>query len=494
MELRSDSGANFAGAGSDHAHGAARRRIFVLTWVAVFAIGLIYTVFQPRVYQSSATVLMSAPTAIDQTMLEADIQGVAIQRRILTGGEITSALAKQMGEQYQRSLDTLSLRGILDVAAIPDTNLLELRAAGSEPSLLPVLVETWIEVYSGIRARDIEVLKSQTLTEVGEELEGLDTRLTAARQALADYREEHEIISMERQENAVLAQLDGLNTALNNAVEEEVRAKAYLDTLEASRAAGEQFVPESERAAVSTMASELESLRSRLVDLRLQYTEDYILKDPRLREIPQRVADLESALARAYAEGTTAELDNARRAWNAARETVSEIAQRLEDHKASVSEFNTIYARHESLVEDLARIEELNRETQARQVQIEVRQTEKYPQMAVIDWPRSAAERIGPPYLLLIGASLLAATLLAVFATWLYSYLHPRSAQPAFVTLSGVHMYPQDSPEALAHASATVGKLGDRSAERIEQLPGDSEDESGESDEFEDPERPNPEP
>ncbi|CAN0602879.1 unnamed protein product, partial [Ectocarpus sp. 12 AP-2014] len=217
------------------------------------------------------------------------------------------------------------------------------------------------------------------------------------------------------QENAVLSQLDGLNTALNNAVEEEVKAKAYLDTLETSLKAGEQFVPDSERAEVTALATELGELRSDLGELRARYTDDYIRKDPRLREIPQRIVELEAALGMAYAEGTKAEMDNARRAWDTALQSVAELQQRLQDHKASVADFNTIYATHESLVEDLARLEELNRETLARQVQIEVRRTEKYPQMSVVEWPLSTAERIGPPYAMLLGGSFVASILLGVF-------------------------------------------------------------------------------
>ncbi len=477
MAFTRDSDAPVLERDSDHsARNRARRRVFLLTFTVVLAIGLGYTALQPRIYESTATVLMSAPTAIDETMTVADVQGVAIQRRILTGREITETLVERLADEHNRSMDSLSLRALLDVAAVPDTNLLELQARGEDRDLLPALVESWIDVYSGIRARDMEERRSQTLTEVDEELTGLEERLVTARQALADYREEHEIISMERQENAVLSQLDGLNKALNNAVEEEVKAKAYLDALSQSLASGEQVVPSTERAAVAAMAKELESLRSRLRDLRTRYTDDYIRKDPRLREIPQQIEELEADLARAYAQGTTAELDSARRAWETARSSVTELESRLRDHKASVANFNTIYAKHQALAEDLARLEELNRETQARQVQIEVRQTERYPQLAVIDWPLPQAARIGPAYGLLLGASALAAMLLGIFATWLYSYLHPRQDPPAYINLSGVHMYPQDGMQALEQGAAAARLAATDSARLAHQDPEDDDE------------------
>ncbi|MFK8042744.1 GumC family protein [Congregibacter sp.] len=451
----------------DNAYGRSRRRVFILCAAAVLIIGVIYTAVQPAVYQSSATVLMSAPTAIDQQMLDADIQGVAIQRRTLTGSEITRDLSVRLEEDFSARVNPLELRRILDVIAVPETNLLELRARSSEPELLPPLVETWIEVYTSVRARDIESRKSQTLTEVQTELDGLALKLTSAREALEEYRASNDIISMERQENAVLAQLDGLNTALNNAVEEEVRTKSYLDTLQTSLAAGEQVVPQSDRSDVAAMAQQLAELRSRLGELRARYTDDYIRKDPRLREIPEQVEQLESELAEAYALGTKAELNNAERDYAAARESVANLKNRLQDHRQAVADFNTIYAKHQALVEDLARLEELNRETQARQVQIEVRQVDKYPQVSVIDWPSPDALRIGPPYLMLLGGTILAALGVGIFGAWLYSYLHPRSASPAYVTLSGVHMYPQDGAQALEQIPGETARLGEAATARL---------------------------
>lgn len=434
-------------------HGRARRRVFVRTTLIVLAAGLLFTLLQPTRHESTATVLMSAPTAIDEQLLEADVQGVAIQRRTLTGSEITRRLAEVLEADFGITYTPLALRALLDVRPVPETNLLELAAVGPEPEQLPPLVESWIEVYTAVRARDIEARKAQTLTEVNEELTGLSGRLDAARDALESYRRENDIISMERQENAVMSRLDGLNTALNRAVEEEIRSKSYLDTLRASLAAGEQVVPESERSDVTAMAQSLADLRARLDELRARYTEDYIRKAPQLREIPERIDELEAELGRAYAEGSQAELANAERAYQAARASVVDLEARLESHKAEVARFNTLYARHESLVEDLARLEELNRETQARQVQISVSQVEKYPQVSVIDWPAPEAQRIGPPYALMLGGSALVAILAGIFGVWLHSYLHPRPAASQFVTLSGVSLYPRDSERALEHES-----------------------------------------
>jgi len=447
-------------ADADHLdYGRARRRVFFLTTLAVLAAGVLVTLLQPSRYVSTATVLMSAPVAIDEQMLEADVQGVAIQRRTLTGSDITRRLVDVLASEHAIVLTVPQLRDMLDVRAVPETNLVELAAFGSEPAQLPLLLERWIEVYTGVRAREIETRKTQTLMEVEQELTGLAARLQAARDALETYRRDKDIISMERQENAVMAQLDGLNAALNRAVEEEVRSRAYRDTLKDALAAGEQVVPEPDRGEIAVLSQSLADLRARLDELRTRYTDDYIRKAPQFRALPEQIALLQEEIDQARAQRSRTELATAERAYQTARESVANLERRLALHKEAVVEFNTVYAQHQALVEDLSRLEELNRETQARQVQIVVSQVEQYPQVSVVDWPAGEAQRIGLPLVLLLGGSMLGAIVAGIFGVWLYSYLHPRPAPSQLVALSGLTLYPRDNGRVLEQGARPPDRL-----------------------------------
>lgn len=272
---------------------------------------------------------------------------------------------------------------------------------------------------------------------------------------------------MERQENEVLARLDGLNTALNNAIEEEAKTRAYLDTLRQAITQGAQVVPQNERPAVEELDKELRELQAQYIELSKQYTTEYIEKQPQLRSIPARIEELKAALARALSQGKDAELANASQAHAAARQTVVDLQRKLDEHKQRVAQFNTIYATHQALAEDLAGLEQLNRDTQARQVQVEVRQVEKYPQVSVIDRPGRESERIGPDYLLLLAGTLAGALGLGVFSVWLMGFLSPKSAQPAYVTLSGVHLYPQEVSGQLGYSTQPDAGLAQDSAARL---------------------------
>tara|TARA_R110002072_G_scaffold19095_7_gene70987 strand:- start:1698 stop:3152 length:1455 start_codon:yes stop_codon:yes gene_type:complete len=441
-----------------------RAKLFLWVFVVALLGGLLVTALQPSLYQASATVLMTAPAAIDDEAQAADVQSVAIQRRILLGGEVTARLAQALDEFDYPEVDVQYLTRTLRVEAVADTNLVEMIAEGDNPELLPELVNSWIDEYLAIRAEDVKQSQKQTLALVRDQLASLEIKLAEARQSLADYREQHQISSAQSSDNAVMARLQGLNEALNTATENAVKAGAQLHSLENAIAKGRKVVPVSERDSVADMETELRQLKSQLKNLTKNYTMEYVRKQPRFRDIPTRIEELEAELASVYQEGQALQLAMARRDYEAAQQTVEELQAQLDAQSREAAEFTTIYATHDALEEDLARLEELNRSAQSRLVEVQVNPLDRYPQVAVIDRPAAEAIRIGPDYRLWLGGTALGALLLAILGVWLYGFLGPRQ-RPAYVTLSGVHMYPPENPAQLS--STRQAALGQDPAPRL---------------------------
>lgn len=436
-----------------------RAKIFVLAFGIVAAAGMVLTLLQPSVFQASATVLMTAPVAIDDQQQEANVQSVAIQRRILLGSEVTQALLAELGNVTTADINAAKLRELLHVDPVADTNLVEMIARGDNAELLPDVVNTWIDVYLEIRATGIQESQQQTLRMVRDQLAGLDVKLEEAREALALYRAEHDITSAERQENEVMSRLEGLNNALNSAVEAEVLARARIDTMQKAIASGKKIIPKSERESVAAMENQLRSLENQLKALTKNYTLEYVRKQPRYRDIPDRIDELRLALDEVYSESEQLQLSLAQQEYEAAQNSVQQLQKQLEGLEQEAAEFTTIYATHQALAEDLAQLEELNRQSQSRLVEVQVNPVEKYPQVSVIDRPTAQSLRLGPDYLLWLGGTFAAALLAGIASVWLYAFLSPPRPEPAYVTLSGVHMYPQDGAGQLGYTGVAPGQL-----------------------------------
>jgi uncharacterized protein involved in exopolysaccharide biosynthesis len=407
-----------------------------MVFLVVFACGCLYTLLQDSIWRSTATVLVSAPVALGEIVERSDPQAVAIQSRRLLGLEVTTALSERLLEEQGIELTPAELDDMLSVTAVDDTNLVELSAVGTDRDALPGLVNSWIDVYIAMRAEDVARLKVDTLQQVDDKQLALQTRLRQARDALDMYRRENDIVSAQREENAVLAELDGLNQAFNEAIAEEVRAAAYLETLRLAVRRGERFVPKEQEREVQNLQRELERLQAEMVELESRYTQQYINKNFELRSKVERIDELQLELDRAYASGREAELAAARQAHAAAKQAVKDLRDKLSRQRERVAGFTRIYETHEALRADLARLEELNREAQTREVEVSIQDLEKYPQVDVIQRPPEFSEHVGPDYRLLLGGSFGLAFLLGLLSVWLQSFLGSRSPSPTYLSVS----------------------------------------------------------
>ena len=431
-----------------------RFRLFAVVLFLCLAAGLGYTLSQPAIYESRASLLVSAMTAVDQSSAAPDIQHVAIQRQVLLGNELINRTRDRLDSEVGYDLTRPEIREIMQVEQVPDTNLVEMVARGERERLLPLLINTWTEVYLAARAAEITQSTDNTTRIVSSELDALNQKIETARVALDDFRREHNIISAQREENAELNQLRGLNQSLNDAVDVELRAQGRLETVQARLARGELVIAGSQRDSMKKTQGELQRLNAQLKELERTYTREYIDRHPRMQRIPERIALLETRRAAGLAESNQLALEEAEEAYAAAARTTAKIRERLEQQREKVTVFTTIFAEHETLESDLANLEEIHRATLMRLTQIESSQLQKYPQVKVID-PASEATMIGPPYLIYSLIVLAGSVFTALFAVWLSSWLNP-TQKPPNVMLSGVHMYP--TREALAYQQAALAQ------------------------------------
>ena len=133
-----------------------RLKVFLVSLFICLAISMTYVFTQAAIFQSYASLLTVAKTAIDQRSSESDIQHVFIQKQILLGQKLVAETARRLksSKEFDHSLTISDINQMLDVEAVEKTNLVKMIAEGPEPTILPLLVNTWIEVYLDYRKKD----------------------------------------------------------------------------------------------------------------------------------------------------------------------------------------------------------------------------------------------------------------------------------------------------------------------------------------------------
>ena len=426
-----------------HERRSRRLWVFLIVFLLCAAAGLFYTYSRPAVYRTTAALLTVAMPAVDQQGAAADIQHVAIQSQLLLGQpllqEVLERLEQGGGFRYINSV--AQLQGMLSVEPLSDTNIVNLSAEGPIPEALPAVVNSWVNVYLEMRARKIKEATGTTTQALKEQHQALAAKVETKRAELDRFRQEHDILSMGRDENQVLARLKGLTQALNAASEEEVKAKAALETIHKAIAKGKPVVPREEQRSLAALESRAQLLKEKLTALQRRYTDAFIAIDPNLKTIPKQLKEIQQEIKTKVEYGRKTVLADVEQKWAIARQSVAELQAQLKGHKSKATLFTARFAEHEALQEDLARLEELYRTTEERLVAIEVQNRQKFPQVNILEYAQLPAHPVRPQYTRDAAIALVASLLTALFAVWLVEFLLRKERRDEPQTLAGLHLY-----------------------------------------------------
>ena len=433
--------------------------VFIIVFLLSSLLSLAYVYSRPAIYKSYATLLTVAQTAIDEKNSEADIQHVAIQRQILTGQELLEETLRRLQQSQEQigkqSLSTKltipEIRQLLSVQAVPDTNLVELAATGSQQEILVPLINSWIDVYLDRRAEEIRQTTGLTLETLREENTGLEDKILIKRSELEHFRKINDITSLGREnifENQSLARFKGLNKSLSDISEEVIKTKARLDAVNNAIAEGRMVVPSEDQRGMRVLELRLQDLREQLAEFDRKYTRSYLALQPKLNVLPGKIRDLEKEIQAKRKYGQSIVLSEAEQNYAAAEQSLRETKKQLEEHKQKATEFSSRFAEHESLMSDLEGLELLKRTTQERLVQIEARQAEKFPQVKVIERAFFSRDPISPDYTRDAIIAIVSSILLALFFVWITEFLTRKEKPQSSLTISGINMY-SDSPVGL---------------------------------------------
>ncbi len=429
---------------------AKRLRLFMIVTSVTLLIGLLVVFLRPPIYRASASLLTNAPTAADQAETIVDPQHVAIQRVLLTARPLLVETLRRLelkGLLPKEGLTPADIKTLLSVEPVPDTNLVELRAEGTDQNLLAPLVNTWIDVYMENRARQIQATTGATLDALKTQLGALEVKIASKRLELDEFRRRYDIASLERSENDVLARLQGLNDSLNKASEEEVQTKARLQAIRKDIAENKAVVPESDERVLAVLVEQAQRLREQLTELKQRFTPDYIRLNPQYSKVPKQLKEVEAKIDQLTGNGKKIVLSSAERDYASAHQAVEEISQQLQQQKHLAAEFSSRFSEHEALVKELEQMEENQRELQNRITRLEVKQMEDYPQVEIVERAYFPQHPIRPHYWQEATWVLLTSLGMGIVAVWLTEFLtrHDKSTPETRLTLSGVHVYA--SPE-----------------------------------------------
>jgi hypothetical protein len=344
---------------------------------------------------------------------------------------------------------------MLAVDAVTGTNLVELSAEGGQPLLLAELVNGWLDAYETLRQQEIEARVGTQLVKLAEEGDSLEAKIAARRAALTRFREQHDIVTLERDSNRALNRLNTLQASLADAEDARIKAKAELAAIQAALASGQPVLAEEQASALARLEEQEAELVVRVQQLRKRYTEMFIQNDPDKRTLLEQLELLRGRIDAVRREGAQVALSEARRDVETATDRQFRLQRELAEQKVIASRFSADFEAYQDLQSDLAALDEMQRRTQSERVAVETKAIDDYPQIEVIEPAHAPRDPVRPDYLRDLGLSAIGAGgagLLTVLGLMLFDAARA-ARRPA--PLTGVRIWEDAAPSRSVQLAGT---------------------------------------
>lgn len=446
-----------------------RLRVFLATLIVALGVSLAYTWLRPPEYRASARLDITPGTG---SLTSARTQATGADepmRPFLTEVQVLSSrpVLEEVAQRLQRAGEDLSAMGPDDVVAgiqshlqaspFADTHVVELVATGNRPALLAPIVNAVIEVYQARLAEAYRASSSEALTRADDEVSRLEQTVAAKRRDVEAFRVRNNIVSLEREENDVLARVRNLSTSLSAANDKVAAAEGKLKALTASAESGRPVRSRGD-SAVSGLEQRVQQMREERRELERGFTPEYLAKDPKIVADRAKLAELERQLVEQRAASRQTALIDAQDELASAQATASRIRADMAVGRQEAAQFTARFNEYKSLQTGLEELEKAQHEAVQRRAKLEASEQGRMPSIRVLEVATPPLAPWRPLYWRDTAISTGASLVLALLAMWLVELFNRAEPQPSVVLI-------QPQPGALRYDGPQLQALGDQSGQ-----------------------------
>ena len=450
-----------------------RLRVFLATLIVALGVSLAYTWLRPAEYRASARLditpgIGSVAAARTQTTAPPPDEPM---RPFLTEVQVlvSRPVVEDAAQRLQAAGEDLSPLGAdpvagllshLQAAPVADTHVVELIATGERPALLAPIVNTVIDVYQGRLAEAYRSSSGEAMLRADDEVSRLERTVAAKRRDVEAFRLRNNIVSLEREENEVLARVRNLSTSLNTANDKVAVAQGRLGSLSASAATG-RAVRSRGDSAVAALEQRVEQMHEEQRELERGFTPEYLAKDPKVVAQRVKLAELERQLAEQRAASRQTAVLDAQDELASAQATAARLREQMNASRQEAAQFTARFNEYKSLQGEQEEIEKALRDAVQRRAKLEASEQARMPSIRVLEAATIPQSPWRPLYWRDTAISVGGSLVLALLAMWLVELFNRPEPQPSVVLIqpqAGGLRY-DGPPQALADARAATAQL-----------------------------------
>ncbi|MFZ4287245.1 GumC family protein [Variovorax sp. HJSM1_2] len=434
-----------------------RRRVLVFSCVFLLCalLSLAYTYLRDPVYLAQARVQITpasgasvapAPSGKDSKdilLQPGGAQSFLVEIQVFTSRPVLEKAVQRLRANGATSLDdspegVTALQNMLQVHPVSGTNVAQVEARGPDRFLVAALVNTVIDVYREAQASQGEASSRALLADAREEARVVDAKVAEKKKLLEDFRSRSNIVSIERDENQVLARLKAQSAALSLGTDREAVAEGKVRALEQAAAAGQAPQLSRDSPNVAAMAQRLSQWREEWRALERQFTPDYLAMDPNARALKNRITSLEQQIEVERGKGQQNALAEARDELASVRAANRRLQQQMTEDKQTVQGFTRNFSEYKTMQEELQGLEQMRQSSRQRVLSLEASENARRPRVQLVESavpPDTAWRPLYTRDALISLAGSLALGFLAVWFVEFFNRVEPPAPGPSTVII-----------------------------------------------------------
>jgi uncharacterized protein involved in exopolysaccharide biosynthesis len=432
---------------------ANRRRLIVFlgVFLATATIGLTWDFLRPAEYRATSRLQITPAAPLAPLPSDAGRSNPGTDSMQALLAEVESLSSRPLIEEVANRLQQagydlsrlgpdpiLALQSTLTVTPVPGTNVVELEAIGAQPELPTALISGLTNAYREQMLRAYTQSATDVTAKVEDETARLEAAVAAKRRTVEAFRLQHNIVSPEREENAILAQLQGLGKALREANDRLAAAEGKLRALKESAAAGRSVVRARDNPTLANLEQRASQARETLRTMEQGYTPDYLAMDPQVRQLRDSLAELERQIQSQRQTSGQAALAEAEEELTSAKEASRRLQAQIAQGRHEAGQFAARFSEYTSLRDELAQLEKAYQEALQRKTRLDATVRARMPSMQIVEQAALPKEPWRPLYWRDAGIVVIGSVLLALFAMWLVELFNRSEPQPAVVVAQPV--------------------------------------------------------
>jgi len=422
-----------------------RRRLYVFlgTLAVALAASLGYTWLRPAEYRTSARLEITPaaatlPLGPAATSTAESPRPFLTETQVLTSRPVLELAATRLdhvGQPYPSvGPDRVSdMQSHVTAVPVPNTNVVELIATGPHREVLAPMLNAIIEAYGIHLAEAYRSSSAESLTQADEEVRKLEGSVAAQRREVESFRLRYNIVSLERDENQILAQTRDLSASLSAANERVAKAEGKLRALTDSAAAGKTVVRSKDDPTLANLEQRASTLREQMQDLQREFTPSYLAMDPKAVALQSRLVELERQIAAQRDIGQSNALAEAQEELASAQGAAARLQSQITTGRKEVGQFTARFNEYKSQQDQLNAIETAYQDASKRLAKLEATERTRMPATKLLEAAAIPQQAWRPLYWRDTALSLGASLALALLAMWLVELFNRSEPQPTMV-------------------------------------------------------------